>query len=144
MDGNHFLRLTPEEGRPHVFKPTGGAVHKFEGQNPALRRVSGIADLKTNVDKHVHAPPLPKFLKLTPDAPKTTVGKASDKSGLQPSPGEPACKSSGKKRSASISGHEVATTEHNEMQHHGYNKTEIKLGGSSGGGNEGAHGTNAH
>jgi hypothetical protein len=95
MGGNHFLKLTPEEGRPHLFKATGDAGQKPKGQNPALRRVSGLANLKTNANKDAHAPPLPKFLKLTPDPPKNTGSNTREKPNLQLGPGEPARKSSG-------------------------------------------------
>jgi hypothetical protein len=92
MGGNHFLKLIPEEGRPHVFKATGDADQKSEGQNPSLRRVSGIADLKTDANKD--AAPLPKFLKLTPDPPTNTGSNTGEKPNLQLGPGEPARKSS--------------------------------------------------
>ncbi|OCT49118.1 hypothetical protein CLCR_05305 [Cladophialophora carrionii] len=50
--------------------------------------------------------------------------------------------SSGKERSASIGGHQVGTTEHNEMPD-SHNRAESKRGGGGGGGNKTAQASNA-
>ncbi|OCT49119.1 hypothetical protein CLCR_05318 [Cladophialophora carrionii] len=67
MEANRFLKLMPEEGRPHIPKSTTGPIHKLEGKDLfPIRRVSGLADLKSNANVDAS---LPKFLKLTPDPP---------------------------------------------------------------------------
>ncbi|EXJ56941.1 hypothetical protein A1O7_07285 [Cladophialophora yegresii CBS 114405] len=95
-------------------------------------------DLKSTPDQETS---LPKFLKLTPDPPKNTGSKSHDKPDLHLKPDQPACKSSGKKPSASICGHEVGTTDHTEMPP-SHNKAGFKRG-DVGGGNETAQGSNA-
>ncbi|ETI26030.1 hypothetical protein G647_02807 [Cladophialophora carrionii CBS 160.54] len=127
MQDSRFLKLTPEEPRPHVPKPTTGPIHRLEGTDLLpLRRVSGLADLKPSAKLDAS---LPKFLNLTPDPPKHSGSDAHNKRDhLQQGAEQPACKSSGKKRSASNGGHEVGSTEHNEMPD-SYNKAESKRGG---------------